>query len=620
MPAVAATGVRPARMGAPRVAMRREADGAIYVKSLTALPDFPQNITAKLDHWAARAPERVFLADRGPDGAWRTVSFTEARAKARNLAQWILDAGFSAERPIMALSGNDIELGLLTLGAMIAGVPIAPVSPAYSLLSKDHAKLRYLFDLVTPGLVYVSDAAPYAAALAATMTADIRLMVRENAPDGRAAVLFADAVSTPASGAVDDARDATGPDTIAKFLFTSGTTGMPKAVINTQRMLNANQAMIAETWAFLADEPPVLCDWLPWNHTAGGNHNFGIALWHGGSLYIDDGNPTPAGIVKTVRNLREISPTFYTNVPRGYETLAQHLAADETLRRSFFRDLKALQYAGANLPHHVWNELERLSREATGQAVRIVTGYGATETAPFAFGTTTHLDRPGYVGLPGAGLEVKLVPNEDKLELRLKGPSITPGYWRQPEETARSFDVEGYYQIGDALAFADPDDVSKGFLFDGRIAEDFKLSTGTWVNTATVRAGLIAACQPLIRDAVLTGLDRGHVGALIFPDVAACRKAAGLGTEASDAEAIVHPAVVAHFRGALRTLAAQATGSSMRVARAILLAEPPSIDAHEITDKGSINQRAVIAARAALVEDLYREPPPDHVIVAEDGR
>jgi feruloyl-CoA synthase len=620
VPADANTATRPARMGAAPVAMRRRADGTVYLKSLTALPDLPGNIVAKLDHWAAHAPERGFLADRGPDGAWRRVTFAEARARSRSLARWIIDAGLSAERPIVALSGNDIELGLLTLAAMYAGVPIAPVSPAYSLLSKDHAKLRYLFDLVTPGLVYVSDAAPYAAALAATMTPDIRLMVRENPPPDRAAVLFADAAATPATAAVDRARDATGPDTIAKFLFTSGTTGWPKAVINTQRMLTANQAMIAATWAFLADEPPVLCDWLPWNHTAGGNHNFGIALWHGGSLYIDDGNPTPSGIVKTARNLREISPTFYTNVPRGYEALVSHLAGDETLRRSFFRDLKALQYAGANLPHHVWSELERLSREATGQGVTIVTGYGATETAPFAFGTTTPVDRPGYVGLPGAGLEVKLVPNEDKLELRLKGPSITPGYWRQPEETARSFDEEGYYRIGDALAFADPGDVSKGFLFDGRIAEDFKLSTGTWVNTATVRSGLIAACQPLIRDAVLAGLDRGHVGALIFPDMAACRTTAGLGAEASNAEVVAHRAVVAHFRDALRALAAQATGSSMRVARAILLSDPPAIDAHEITDKGSINQRAVIAARAGLVEDLYREPPPDHVIVAEDRR
>jgi feruloyl-CoA synthase len=607
-------------MGEARIAMRRRPDGIVYLKSLTALPDFPDNITTKLDYWAERAPpNRVFLADRDAECDWRTVTFGAARTTARNLAQWLVDAGLSADRPIVALSGNDVELGLLTLGAMYAGVPIAPVSPAYSLLSKDHATLRYLFDLVTPGLVYVSDAAPYGAALAATMTPEIALMVRENPPSGRAVVSFAEAAATPATEAVDRARDATGPDTIAKFLFTSGTTGWPKAVINTQRMLTANQAMIAATWAFLADEPPVLCDWLPWNHTAGGNHNFGIALWHGGSLYIDDGNPTPAGIAKTARNLRDVSPTFYANVPKGYEALAVHLAADADLRRSFFRDLKAMQYAGANLPHHVWDELERLARETIGRTVTMVTGYGATETAPFAFGTTTQLDRPGYVGLPGAGLEVKLIPNEDKLELRLKGPSITPGYWRQPDETARSFDEEGYYKIGDALAFADPNDVTRGFLFDGRIAEDFKLSTGTWVNTATVRAGLIAACQPLIRDAVLTGLDRDHIGALIFPDVAACRRAAGLGAEAGAAEAIAHPAVVEHFRSALGALAAQATGSSMRVARAILLADPPSIDAHEVTDKGSINQRAVIAARAALVEDLYREPPPGHVIVAEVG-
>ena len=614
MSARAREAVRSVRMGATAVAMRRENDGTIYLASETPLPDVPANITEKLDHWAAVVPDRVFLADRGRDGAWRTVKFVEALAEARNLAQWILDAGLSAERPIVALSGNEIELGLLTLGAMMAGVPIAPVSPAYSLMSKDHAKLSYLFDLVTPGLVYVSDAAPYRAALAAVMKPDIALMARENGPEG--AVWFADAAATPATGAVDAARAATGPNTIAKFLFTSGTTGWPKAVINTQRMLTTNQAMIAGTWAFLADRPPVLCDWLPWNHTAGSNHNFGIALWHGGSFYIDDGNPTPAGIAKTVHNLREVSPTFYSNVPKGYEALAIHFAEDADLRRNFFRDLDALQYAGANLPQHVFAELERLSREATGHSVTIVTGYGATETAPFAFGTTERVDRAGVVGLPGAGLQVKLIPNGDKLELRLKGPSITPGYWRQEDETRRSFDDEGYYRIGDALAFVDPGDVSKGFLFDGRIGEDFKLSTGTWVNTATVRAGLGAACQPMIRDVVLTGLDRDHIGALIFPDMAACRKAAGLGAETSDADVVAHPTVVAHFRAALAALAQQATGSSMRVARAILLAEPPSIDAHEVTDKGSINQRAVIAARADLAEDLYREPPPPHVIVA----
>jgi feruloyl-CoA synthase len=597
--------------------MRTAEDGTIYIRSKASLPDIPDNITFKLDEWAEKAPARVFLADRGPDREWQKLSFAEARDQARSLAQFLLGLGLSADRPILVLSGNDLELGLLSLAAMMIGVPIAPVSPAYSLISKDYAKLKYLFDLVTPGLVYVSNAKPFGPALSAVMTPDIRLMVRENAPEDMAAIHFADALKTTPTGAVDAARAATGPDAIAKFLFTSGTTGMPKAVINTQRMLCANQAMIAQAWAFFADEPPVLVDWLPWNHTAGGNHNFGIALWHGGSFYIDDGKPTPGGIMESVRNLKDVSPTFYSSVPKGYEALLEHLESDEDLRRSFFGRQKVLQYAGAGLSQHVWKALERLSASVTGEPVLIVTGYGSTETAPFALATTRRLDRAGFVGLPGAGMEIKLVPNEDKLELRVKGPNVTPGYWRQPEQTAKSFDNEGFYVIGDALAFADPDDLSKGFKFDGRIMEDFKLSSGTWVNCAGIRAHFVEKAAPLVREVVLAGLNEQYVTGLVFPDIGACRRLAGAGPETSEATVLAHPVVRGKFQNALDACAAEATGSSTLMARIILLDEPPSIDAHEVTDKGSINQRAVLSARAGLVEALYRDPPGPQVLVAK---
>jgi feruloyl-CoA synthase len=616
MPIVSAPGMRPVHMGELAVDIQRRDDGSAYVRSREALGDYPRSIIDRLDRWADESPERVFLADRGPDGAWRRCTYGQARGKARSIAQYLLNFGLSAERPVAVLSGNGLEHGLIALGCMMAGVPFAPVSPAYSLVSTDHAKLKHIFSLLTPGLVFVADGASFAKALDAVMTPDIRLVTAGSTAAGHASDGFEAMVATAPTEAVERANAEVGPDTVAKFLFTSGSTGMPKAVINTQRMLCCNQVMIAHALAFLKDEPPVMVDWLPWNHTAGGNHNFGIALFNGGTLYIDDGAPTPAGIARTVRNLEEVAPTLYFNVPKGYEMLAEHLAGNEKLRETFFSRVHLLQYAGAGLAQHVWDALERLARETVGEKVMIITGYGSTETAPFAFTTTWAVNRPGEVGLPAPGVELKLVQDGEKTELRLKGPNITPGYWRQPDKTVECFDEEGFYRIGDALKFVDPDDVNKGFLFDGRVSEDFKLATGTWVNMAGVRAALIRACAPLVRDAVLTGLDRNHIGALLVLDVDAARKAAPGLAGAGDAELAAHAAVRDHVQAGLDALASTSTGSSTLVARAIILDSPPAIDAHEITDKGSINQRAVMAARAALVEDLYAQPVPGHVLVA----
>ena len=613
---VAKADLRPVRMGALAVDVERRDDGAIYLRSREPLGPYPRAITDCLRRWAMEAPDRVFLADRGKDGEWRRLSYAQTLAKVRALAQYLLGLKLSEDRPIVILSGNSIEHGLLALAAMMVGVPYAPVSPAYSLVSGDHAKLKHIFSLVTPGLVFVEEGAPYARARAAVIQPDMLLMsVRDPAP-GFATIDFAEALATEPQAVEEHAEAWVGPDTIAKFLFTSGSTGMPKAVINTQRMLCCNQAMIASALAYLQDEPPVLVDWLPWNHTAGGNHDFGLALYNGGSFYIDDGSPSPAGIARTVRNLEEIAPTFYANVPKGYEMLVAHFATNDRLREAFFSKLKLMLYAGAGLAQHVWDALEEHAVRTTGHRVMMITGYGSTETAPFALTTTWPVNRPGEVGLPAHGLDLKLVPAEEKLELRLKGPNITPGYWRQPDKTRESFDEEGFYKIGDALKFVDPQDPGKGLLFDGRVAEDFKLSTGTWVNMAGVRGGLVKAFAPYVRDAVLTGLNLDHVGALLFLDVDACRSIHEDLAGADEAVVAAHAAVRDLFQQRLDELARQSTGSSTLVARAIILDSPPSIDAHEVTDKGSINQRAVMAARPHLVEDLYRDPPPAHVLVA----
>ncbi|MBZ0162457.1 MAG: feruloyl-CoA synthase [Notoacmeibacter sp.] len=616
MPVVDIPGMRPVRLGDFTAELSDGIAGVRYIRSRATLGDYPRSLIDRLDHWARAAPDRVFLADRVDGGPWRCLTYMQVREKTRSIAQYIIDSDLSAERPIAILSGNSIEHGLIALGAMMAGVPYAPISPAYSLVSQDHAKLKYLFGLMTPGLVFAADGAPFAKSLDAVMTHDIRLLVARNPADGFNCELFDDIVATTVTDAVDAANKAVNTDTIAKFLFTSGSTGMPKAVINTQRMICANQMMIAAGYAFLRDEPPVLVDWLPWNHTAGGNHNFGLTLNNGGSLYIDDGAPTPAGIARTVRNLTEISPTIYFNVPKGYEMLTANLETNEALRKSFFSRLNLLQYAGAALSQHVWDALEKTALETTGKKIVMVTGYGSTETAPFALTTTWPVERPGEVGLPAPGLELKLVPNIDKMELRLRGPSITPGYWRQPDKTAESFDEEGFYKIGDALKLIDPSDINKGLMFDGRVSEDFKLSTGTWVDMAGVRSAIVRTFAPYVRDAVLTGLNRNHVGALLFTDHDAVRRIAPELADADDAAIAAHPKVRSIFQERLNQLAAQSTGSSNHVARAIILDTPPSLDAHEVTDKGSINQRAVMAERANLVEDIYAEPAPAHVLVA----
>jgi feruloyl-CoA synthase len=591
---MSAAPIRRVPLGPDDVALVRRDDGAVFLRSPHVLGPYPGNLTERLVRWAQEAPQRVLAAQRDPRGGWRTLSYGEAHARVLRIAQALLDRGLSAERPVAILSENGLEHLLLLLAAMHVGVACAPVSPAYSLVSADFAKLRHVIGLATPGLVFAADGARFARAIEAAVPRSCEVVFGED---------FAK-LEAPAPGpGVAAAHAATGPDTIAKLLFTSGSTGQPKAVINTQRMLCANQQMLAQALPWLGEVPPVLVDWLPWHHTAGGNHNIGITLYHGGALYIDEGRPLPGLVEKTVRNLREIAPTIYFNVPRGYEALLPHFREDEVLRRTFFSRLGLIQYAAAVLPQPVWSAYEELAIATCGERILWITGYGATETAPFAMSTNRGAARAGTVGLPVDGLEMKLAPVNDKLEARFRGPSITPGYWRQPELTQAAFDEEGYYRTGDAMRFVDPEHPERGLEFDGRLGEDFKLLTGTWVSVGPLRSRIHAIGAPYVQDSVVTGHGRDALGALIFPNAHTCQ---GLG-----------PAALRDvFQRLLDALAGDATGSSNRVTRAIVLAEPPSIDSGEITDKGSINQRAVLERRAVFVEALYAEPPGPEVLVA----
>jgi feruloyl-CoA synthase len=606
--------LRAISFGNPDVTVERRDDGTIYLRPKAQLGDYPVRITDRLHHWASTDPNRVFMAERNAARGWRQITYAELLTSSRHIASALLARGLSAEKPIVILSGNSIDHALIAFGALYAGIPFCPVSPAYSLVSKDYGKLGYLMKLLTPGLVFADDAAKFSDALAANVPGGTEIAASYGAVAGRDVTLLADLLATPVHSNLDAVHDAIGPDTIAKFLLTSGSTGNPKAVINTQRMICANQVMLRETLAFLKDEPPVIVDWLPWNHTFGGNHNIGLTLYNGGSMYLDEGKPMPGGIEETVRNLREISPTVYFNVPKGYESLLPYLRDDKALRAKFFGRLHAMFFSGAALSPFIWNSLDELAIAETGFRVPMLTGLGATETSPFFMSVRPDTSRSGHVGLPVLGNDAKLLPNNGKLEVRARGPNVTPGYWRQPELTAKAFDEEGFYKFGDALKPADPDDFDAGFDFDGRIAEDFKLASGTWVSVGPLRARFVAACAPLVRDVIIAGINHDEISALVVLDLDGCRlinptlPADNLAAAASDS------LIRAAFRERFEKLLAGATGSSTRITRAVLLDTPLSIDRGEITDKGSINQRAVLENRHALIETIYASTPPAQVI------
>jgi feruloyl-CoA synthase len=606
--------VRPVRLCAPEVVVERKPDGTLHLESSRVLPGYPDKLTDRLVYWAEQAPGRVFMAERpaeGQGGGWRTLTYADTLERVRRIGASLLTRNLSAERPIVILSGNDLEHALLGLAANYVGIPYAPVSPAYSLISSDFGKLRHIVNLLTPGLVFAADGAQYARAIEAVVPPDVEVVVTRNPQRG---TLFSALDAAP--DAADAVHQRVGSDTIAKFLCTSGSTGMPKGVINTQRMWCANQAMITTALQFFVDEPPVIVDWAPWHHTAGGNHDVGLVLYNGGTMYIDGGKPLPGAIDETVRNLREIAPTWYFTVPKGYEALLPFFRADAALRENFFSRLKVLWFAGAGLAQHVFDEWKEMAYRTCHEDILFLTGLGSTETAPYAFGRMWDTANAANVGLPPPGLTVKLVPLEGKYEARLKGPNITPGYWREEKLTAEAFDEEGFYRLGDALKFDDPAIPEKGLLFEGRLAEDFKLATGTWVGVGPLRAAIVAHFAPYVRDVVIAGADRDFIAVLIFPDLEACRRLAPDLKDASPPAIVAHESVRREFGFLLNSFARQATGSSNRVVRAILLDTPPSLDVGEATDKGTINQRMVLRHRAALVDELYA--PSGRVITIDE--
>jgi feruloyl-CoA synthase len=585
--------------------MRRLADGSILVQPDEVLRAYPTVLTDRLNQWATRFPERICIAKRDARGEWRRLTYAQVFDAVRRIGQSLLNRQLSADRPIAILSENDLEHFLLTLAGMHVGIPIAPISPSYSLLSKDFNRARHALNLVTPGLLFVSDGARYRSAIEATVADDTELVVTSSPPPGRRSTLFSEVLAATPGPDVEAAHARIHADHVAKILFTSGSTGVPRGVINTHRMICSNLQMIAQVFGFLEDEPPVLVDWLPWHHTFGGNHNLGISIYSGGTFYVDNGKPGPGFIEETIRNLREISTTVFFNVPKGYEGLLPYLQADRALRETFFRRLQLLFYAAAGMSQPIWDAYRKLAVETCGERILMVTGLGATETAPMAIQATWETDRAGAIGIPVPGVEVKLVPRDLKLEVRVRGPNVTPGYWRQPELTQKVFDEDGFLILGDAVRFLDSADVNKGFLFDGRFSEDFKLASGTWVSVGPLRVKILSHFAPFVQDVAITGHDRDEVGMLIFPDWTACRSLCPEVSPDLRAEILGQEAVRVRFQDLLETFAKKSTGSSNRIMRAVLVEEPPSLDAGEVTDKGSLNQRAVLDLRAELVKQLY---------------
>jgi feruloyl-CoA synthase len=579
------------RLADPGVRVERRRDGSLVLRSVHELGSYPRHVLEPLRHWATTTPDQPFLAERAANGTWRKITYAETRRTLERLAQALLQHGLDHARPLMILSENGIDHALLTLAAMSVGIPAAPVSTAYSLQSRDFGKLRAIHDLLDPGLVFAADGQRYLKAFEALALKPSEIVTSVNGPAGGANL--GAMLDQTVSADVEGRYGALTPDSVAKILFTSGSTGEPKGVITTQRMLCSNQQSIVTAWPFLRDHPPVVLDWLPWSHCFGANHNFNMVLFNGGTLFIDDGRPTPELIAKTCANIHDVSPTLYFNVPRGFEVLLPHLERDSGLRDAFFRRLDALFYAAASLPNPLWERLEALSTESRNEWVLMLSAWGSTETSPLA--TTVHfrIRRAGVIGLPAPGTEIKLAPAGAKMELRVRGPNVTPGYWKRPELIQKCLDEEGFFRMGDGGKLEDANDPAKGIVFDGRLGEDFKLASGTWVHVGALRVALVARLAPWVADAVIAGLDRNEIGVLLFPSP---------GTDAAEAQKQIAERLTAHNR--------EHANSSQRIARALLMTEPPNIDAGEITDKGYVNQAAVLNRRAELVQRLYGPPGP----------
>jgi feruloyl-CoA synthase len=577
------------------------------MRTVEPLASYDNRIGDWLDRWAREAPDRDFIIEQMGEGE-RKICYSEARETALALAESLLNFELGPERPLVIVAANGIDHALIMLAALYIGVPVAPIAPAYALQSADFAKLSHSLRLLTPGMVVVDDGALYQQAIEHTVAHGIPIAALRNPSASSNMIPFA---SLRGDGSrrvsVMAAAARVGRETVAKYLFTSGSTGMPKAVINTHGMLCANAQMKRQVAPVLTDEPPVMVDWAPWNHTAGGNSNFNIILSNGGTLYIDPGKPTPALFGSSVRLLRRISPTIYFNVPRGYELLIPHLDADRELREHFFRRLKFLWYAAASMLPATWYALEKLAVDAVGQRILTVTGLGMTETSPIALFGNAHANGPGVVGVPVAGLELNLVPHDDSFEVGYRGPNVTPGYWRDSAATALAFDEDGFFRSGDLLSFIDPRRPRAGLRFDGRIKEDFKLTSGTKVSAGKLRLDALDAMRPLAADVAVVGADRNDVRILIFPDWELCAAAAGLDRAAPPAQIASNKVLRAALQDRLEQLAATGTGSSNRIVAALLVESPPSHAAGEVTEKGTVNLRALQRNRPELLDILYDE-------------
>lgn len=600
-----------------RLEIEHRADGSILMRNPHPLHDVPENLVAPIRKWAAEAPDRTWLAMRAPAqggvlGAWNRLSYAEAARKADAIAEALLARGMNQRTPLMILSGNSIEHALMTYGAILAGVPVVPVSPSYSTMSSDFDKLKYVVGLIEPKMIFMQGAAPFARALAALKLEGVELVTA----DASLGTPYADLVAMRPTDAVEQSYAALHPGMVAKYLFTSGSTGMPKAVIMTSGMMCVNSVMPKSvTQTAEGDEPPVLLNWLPWNHCFGGNAILNNLTVAGGTLYIDGGRPVAGAFAETVQNLREIAPTAYSSVPSAYTMLVEELEKDDALAANFFSRLKTLAYGGAAMSQDLYDRIQDVAIRVAGERIVFGSGYGATETAPTIMNVHWETERMGLLGLPLPGIEIKLAPVGQKMEVRVRGDCITPGYYKNPEKTREAYDEEGFYRLGDGARFVDPENPIEGLVFDGRVAEDFKLSTGTWVSAGKLRVDALASVNGVLQDALVAGLDRSYIGLLGFPNLPACRVIAG--DQSLGAEDIVrHPAVLERLAEGLRAHNKTNPGSSTRIERALLMVEPPSVDAGELTDKGYINQAVALGRRAALVEKLYADPPGNDVVVA----
>ncbi|RJP24018.1 MAG: feruloyl-CoA synthase [Deltaproteobacteria bacterium] len=606
----------PLDLAPAEVDAQKTPEGGYLLRSPKALEPHEVSLGAMFRRWVAESPDRILLGERDASGEWRLVTWGEAGRLADSVAQALIDRRMGSSLPVMILSGNSVDHALLMLGGFVAGVPVVPVSVAYSLLSQDFSKLKSIFREVKPALVFAENAGMFSRALAALDLAGVEVVASRGTVEGVPVTPFSSFLATVPTEEIAKAFAAVRPGSVAKVLFTSGSTGLPKGVINTHKMLCANQQMLAQIWPFTKATPPVLVDWLPWNHTFGGNHNFNLVLKRGGTLYVDGGKPAPVLVEQTVRNLGEISPTIYFNVPAGFAMLLPFLERDAAVRDSFFRRLQLVFYAGAALSQDIWQRLEAVSLQATGRVVPMTSSWGSTETAPLATSAHFPIDRAGVIGIPCPGVTIKMVPSGGKYELRVKGPNVTPGYLHRPDLTRNAFDAEGFYRIGDAGTFADPDDPARGIVFAGRVAEDFKLSTGTWVHVGNVRLAVMAAAAPALQDALVTGHDREAIGILAWPNLLWLREVCrDTGGSRPLEELVVEEEVLRHLRNTLTEYNGLQQGSATRIGRVLLMTEPPSIDANEITDKGYINQGAALERRGELVERLYASLPDPGVVV-----